>query len=162
MRITRSAAAAAAAAATLLLTLTACGPQAPERDEETGEITEATEADVFSLQVGDCLNSAKLAEEVETVPTVPCAEAHDTEIYAATVLPEGDFPGDEEILVAADEYCLPAFETFIGLPYDSSAIYYQPLTPTQAGWETADDREILCMAVDEAGGLTATLEGANR
>ncbi len=161
MRITRSAAA-AAAAATVLITLTACGPQAPERDAETGEITEATEADVFSLRVGDCLNSAELATEVETVPTVPCDEPHDTEIFGSTMLPDGDFPGNDAVETAAHDYCLPEFERFIGLPYDSSEIYYQPFMPSEESWNGADDREVLCLAVDEAGGVTGTLEGANR
>lgn len=161
MRTTRTSAAALTLAA-VALTLTACGPQAPERDAETGEITEASEADVFTLAVGDCLDSAELGEEVETVPTVPCDEPHDTEIFASTQLPDGDFPGDDAVFAAADEFCLPEFESFIGLPYDSSEIYYQPLTPAQVGWEELGDREVLCMAVDEAGGVTGTLQGANR
>lgn len=161
MRITRTSAACLAAGA-LALTLTACGPQAAERDAETGEITEASEADVFSIKVGDCISSAELGTEVETVPTVPCDEPHDTEIYGSTMLPDGEYPGDEEIVELANAYCLPAFETFIGLDYDSSEIYYQPLTPSQMSWDEADDREVLCLAVDEAGGLTGTLEGANR
>lgn len=161
MRNTRTSAALLAAGA-LTLVLAGCGPQAAERDAETGEITEATEADVFSITVGDCINSADLGTEVETVPTVPCDEPHDTEIFASTKLPDGEFPGDDAIMEMANEYCLPAFETFIGLDYDSSEIYYQPLTPSQLSWDEADDREVLCMAVDEAGGLTGTLEGANR
>jgi hypothetical protein len=161
MRITRTSAACLAAGA-LTLTLTACGPQAAERDAETGEITEASEADVFSIAVGDCINSAELGTEVETVPTVPCDEPHDTEIYGSTFLPDGEYPGDDAIVELANEYCLPEFASFIGLDYDSSEIYYQPLTPSQMSWDEADDREVLCLAVDEAGGLTGTLEGANR
>lgn len=161
MRITRTSAAAATLVA-VALTLSACGPEAAVRDEETGEITEASDADVFSIAVGDCMNSAELGSEIETVPTVPCSEPHDTEIYASTTLDDGEWPGDEAITAAADEFCYTEFETFIGMSYDESEIYFQSIGPSEVSWSELEDREILCLAVDEAGGITGTLEGANR
>ncbi|WP_182112802.1 MULTISPECIES: septum formation family protein [unclassified Actinotalea] len=161
MRLARSAA--AVALAVTALALTGCGPDEPVRDEETGEITESSESDVFALQVGDCMNSGELAEEVESVPTVPCSEPHDSEIFASTELEDGDYPGDDAIFDLADEFCLAEFETFIGVPYDESEIYYQPLAPSEMGWNELDDREVLCIALDETeGGITGSLEGAAR
>lgn len=58
--------------------------------DDTGEVVEGNDnTDVFTLQVGDCLNDATASETVETIPTVPCAEPHDSEIYASIII-DGD------------------------------------------------------------------------
>ena len=141
------------------------GSEDPERDEETGEITEAEdEADVFSLRVGDCLNAADMggAEGVATVAARPCTEAHDAEVYASTMMTDASFPGDDAAFAQADEYCMAEFTTFVGLTYEESVLGVQFLAPSQETWDGMDDREILCIVMDEAGGLTATLAGAAR
>lgn len=161
MRLARPAA--VVALVVTAFTLSACGPDAPVRDEETGEITEASEADVFALKVGDCIDSAALTGEVESVPTVPCSEPHDSEIFASTQLADGDYPGDDAVFELADEYCLAEFQTFIGISYDESEIYYQPLAPSQGSWDGMDDREVLCIALDQSeAGVTGTMKGAAR
>ncbi|MDQ2697419.1 MAG: hypothetical protein M3Y46_01355, partial [Actinomycetota bacterium] len=58
----------------------------PVRDAETGEVTEEVEnGDVFSIRVGDCLNTADLdaTDEISDVPIVPCDQPHDDEVYFA-------------------------------------------------------------------------------
>lgn len=134
----------------------------PKRDD-TGAIVEAAEADVFSLRVGDCLNYEDVATGmVETVGTIPCGEAHDSEAYAVTELPEGDFPGDDSIDASADEFCYSEFAAFVGMAYEDSALGYWPLTPLQVGWEQVDDRQILCFVQDLEGGVIGTMEGSAR
>ena len=158
---------AAVGAATLLLVgLSGCsallGPSEPERDAETGEVTEASDADVFALRVGDCMNSADAGDEVSSMPTVPCSEPHDSEIYASTVLEEGEYPGDESISETAGTYCEAEFATFVGLSYPESEIYATWLVPSQDGWERLDDREVLCVLLDEEGDVTGSMKGAQR
>lgn len=46
------------------------------RDEDSGEVTESGQADVFTLSVGDCLDE-QTGEEISDVPLVPCSEPHD-------------------------------------------------------------------------------------
>lgn len=164
---TRSAAVAVALAASIVLS--GCSAVSdivdgddPKRDDTTGEIVEASEADVFSVLVGDCMNSADLFGMVETVPTIPCDEAHDSEAYAVTDMPEGDYPGEDAINTFADEFCYTEFAPFIGIPYEDSLIEYFPLTPLQDGWEQLDDRQILCFVEDPEGGVIGTLKGAAR
>ncbi len=89
-------------AVALALTASGCGaildeisgPADAQRDEPGGEVTEASDADVFSVQVGDCIVSSKLddADQVESVPVVPCSEPHDAEVYAETELPRATTP----------------------------------------------------------------------
>ena len=169
MRTTTARAGLTALALTGLLGLSGCsaiegvlGAGEPERDDATGEITEAGEADAFAITVGDCLNTSELGTEVQTVPTVPCGEPHEGEVFAAMDLPEGDFPGEEAVTAESETFCRAEFETFIGLPYDDSALYFLSLYPTAQSWEMNDDREILCIVEDSSGKATGSLAGAAR
>lgn len=155
-----------------MLTLSACGAQfptqgaEPERDESSGEITESNDSvDVFSIRVGDCLNTSDLAGEtaVESVPVVPCDEEHEDEVYYGfdTTSTGSEFPGEEVLAAEADTTCIAQFADFIGLSYEESTLEYWPMYPSDASW-AGDDREILCMVYDPAGLVTGTLAGAAR
>jgi hypothetical protein len=165
MRSIRPAVAALAAGA--ILVLSGCsllgGADDPERDEESGEIVGSTdETDVFAIRVGDCVETADLGTEVETIPTRPCSEAHDSEVYASTEMTETAFPGDEAADTQADEFCYGEFTQFVGLAFEDSLLGYMYLRPTQVTWDEVDDREILCLVVDPEGGVTGTMKGAAR
>lgn len=116
---------------------------------------------VLELGVGDCLRSEDLRAEPAVTVAVDCAEPHDAEIYAATELPDGDYPGVDAVRAAADDFCLPLFEEFVGVTYLESELDVYPLLPSEDGWNTAGDREILCVLV-APGDVTGTLEGAAR
>ena len=128
----------------------------PVRDAETQEITEAGQADVFSIKVGDCLNEAS-GETVTDVPVVPCAEPHDEEAFFEGKLADGDFPGDDAVQAQADEICYGAFTTFAGIAYEDSELDYYPYTPTEIGWNEANDRVVTCMIYDPAAQTTGCL-----
>lgn len=133
---------------------------AAPRDETNGEITETADADVFSIEVGDCLDYAALGSgEINSVPVVPCAEPHDGEVYAETSLPDGDYPGDEAVSQQADTFCYDQFATFVGIPWDDSSLDYSPLTPTADSWEGFDDRLIQCVVAAQDD-VTETFEGS--
>lgn len=132
----------------------------PERDETTGEFSESGDADVFSIAVGDCIQDSGTGEVTE-VPVAPCAESHDSEVYFAYQIPEETFPGTEGMSAIATAQCEPAFQTFVGMAYADSALYYTTLEPTQESWNEGD-RELLCLVYDPAGPVTGSLEGANR
>jgi hypothetical protein len=74
------------------LTLSGCSaisdlfPEEAARDADTQEISEAGEADVFSLAIGDCFNDQE-AEEISSVPALPCTEPHDYEAYTPSTSP---------------------------------------------------------------------------
>ncbi|MET0297340.1 MAG: septum formation family protein [Microbacterium sp.] len=131
------------------------------RDAQTQEVTEAGDADVFTLRVGDCFNDVD-ATEVTEVPAVPCADAHDNEVYLSFDMPDGEWPGQEAIDAAAEAECTPAFSSFVGLDYDSSSLDWYAIYPVQGGWEDLGDREILCAVWDPAGMIEGTLAGAAR
>ena len=130
--------------------------------DDSGEVVEGNDdTDVFTLQVGDCLNDAPAAETVETIPTVPCTEPHDSEIYASIIMTGDTFPGTDAVIAEADTACLDAFEGFVGVSYADSLYYYSSYFPTEGSWE-GGDREILCTIYDEAGQVTGSLQNIGR
>lgn len=133
----------------------------PIETEDTPEQVDPEDADVFSIRVGDCLDEmdSNADETVSEVPKIDCGEPHDFEVFHTTDLSGGDtFPGEEEVAGLADEACLDAFEGFVGVEWESSALEYTTLFPTAEGWEDHDDREALCMVFDPAGQTEGTLE----
>jgi hypothetical protein len=148
---------AAAIAGLLVVGLGACSDD-PERDE-SGQVTEGGDESVMDIALGDCLSDETGTGEVTDVPLVPCTEPHSSEVFHTYDVPDGDFPGD--FTQVADEQCLPAFEEFVGLPYDQSVLEATTLEPTAESWADGD-RELVCIIVDPAGDVTGSLQGANR
>ncbi len=154
-----------------MTTLTACSAASlpntasePVRDAESGEVTESAEAvDVFAIRVGDCLNTSELTgeTELESVPVVPCDEPHEDEIYFAFDSEAADFPGTDALSAEADETCIAQFASFIGTPWEESALEYWPMYPSEQSWANGD-REIICVVYDPAQQVTGTLAGAAR
>ncbi|WDG17995.1 septum formation family protein [Microbacterium sp. Clip185] len=136
------------------------GPEAV-RDADTGEITDAGKADVFTLSVGDCMNNTS-SEEVTDVPVVPCSDPHDTEVYYEFSLPDGEYPGKDEVYSAAEEGCYNEFANFVGIAYEESTLEFSYFAPTQQSWDQGNDRLVSCLVVDTAEQVTGTLAGAAR
>ena len=158
--------AAVAATALLIAGLAGCSvidsiTGSVERDE-SGQVVEGDDsADVFSIVVGDCLNDASVAEEVNSLPIVPCAEPHDSEVYHAFDLTTAELPTDAELEAAILDNCYPEFERFVGVAYDASMYYIGYYSPSVESWADGD-REILCTVYDEAGQTTGSLEAIGR
>ncbi len=133
----------------------------PTRDD-SGEVIEGNDTtNVFTLQVGDCLNDAIASETVETIPTVPCSEPHDSEIYASIIMSGDTYPGQDAVIAEADAACLDAFEGFVGISYAESLYFYSYYFPTEGSWSNGD-REILCTLYDETGQITGSLQNIGR
>jgi hypothetical protein len=93
---------------------------------------------------------------------VPCSQPHSEEIYAVVPLPEGDFPGDEAVAVQADEGCTAEFESFVGLPYEESVLYYNYLYPSDEQSWNGGYRWATCSVYDPAGEVRGSLRGVQR
>jgi hypothetical protein len=118
---------------------------------------------VFDLAVGDCFNAPE-GETVSEVELVDCAEPHQYEAYHAEDHPAaGDeaYIGDAAMTEYADEVCLGQFESFVGTPWEESALNYFYLQPTAETWDIGD-REILCAVYSDEGDLTGSAEGTEQ
>ena len=148
--------------------LAGCGATtAPDRDS-AGAVTKAADAaDIFSLRVGDCIpRSFVEAKGEETTVTetsvVPCAEPHESEVFAAFLATGGSsFPGSDAMLNQAETGCPERFEAFVGLPLDDSNLELTYLFPVRESWATGD-RQILCIVDDPTGDVKGTMRGAKR
>lgn len=158
----------AIAAVVAALTLSGCSiindilPKPSEtRDSQSGEIVGGGTTDVFTLAVGDCLNDESAEGEVSEVPTVPCAEAHQYEVYGEVTIPGEEWPGDESLTQQADDGCYAQFQPFAGIAYEDSTLEFNYYTPTQGSWEEMGDRLVTCVIYD-SGATTGSLAGAAR
>lgn len=109
----------------------------------------ACQPSVFELNIGDCLNLPE-GNEVADVETVDCAEPHRAEVFALPQLgadADAPYPGQEALVTEGQERCVEAFEAYVGRPYSESSIFSTALTPSQQSWESAGDREIVCLLV---------------
>lgn len=153
MRTKRTLAVAGGAAA-LSLALSGCGALGnligggsdAQRDEDSGQVTEESDIDIFSLKVGDCMPTSDTSgAEIEDTTVVPCSEPHTDEVFFEFELGDGDLPSDEEIQGEVEAQCVPAFTEFVGLDYYDSELDLWWITPTERTWKEADDRLVQCV-----------------
>lgn len=123
--------------------------------------SEGVETDAFAIEVGDCLNDGNLEGEISTVPTIDCAEPHDSEAYASIIIDDGPYPGEDAIFEQADADCVAEFNTFVGVNYDESVLNFSYYFPTEGSWENGD-REILCLIYEDGTKTVGSLAGAAR
>ncbi|WP_031483829.1 DUF4190 domain-containing protein [Streptomyces bicolor] len=125
------------------------------RDAARGEGT------AYALAKGDCFDSptASLEGDAYDVDEVPCSGRHDGEVFAVVTLPDGDFPGDDEVTDIADDKCYAlsdgyAMDTW-AVPDDVDVYYF---IPSEQSWRFGD-REITCLFgnTQENGRLTGSL-----
>lgn len=107
---------------------------------------------VDDIAVGDCFNWPEDDVFFEIDP-ISCDATHDIEVYANIDLAGVDpsysttaiYPGDQTVYQAALSACLDQFEPYVGMSYDASALYIDAFTPTEEGWNEADDRVVNCV-----------------
>lgn len=135
----------------------------PARDAGTGEIVEKQDnADVFSLRVGDCVDTdSSMSGEISSLPAIPCDQSHTDEVYFSYMIDGEEFRGEDAIIAEAEQKCVPAFETFVGIGYQDSVLEYWPMYPSEGSWSDGD-REVLCLAYDPSAATVGSLAGAAR
>lgn len=150
--------AAIAALVCTAVVLTGCATPGPR--SSAGVVTTEASVDAFQLVVGDCTGPMKEGD-VSSLKVVPCGDPHNYEAFAASDLPDGEFPGDNEVRNKAQGFCSPKFRTFIGVSTKDSAYDLFYLYPTDGTWATGD-RQVLCLAGLDKGGIKGTLKGVGK
>lgn len=120
---------------------------------------------LFRLRTGECFDSsagtAGRTVEVKDVTSVPCAEAHEGEVFAVVAYPAAedvDYPGDEAVADFAAAECLQRFPEYTGTGYDDSDLEVASVRPDHDSWVDKDDREVACVLYKK----DATLTGSRR
>lgn len=113
------------------------------------------------LQVGQCLlwpyDEDLLLRDVAQV--VPCDERHYGEVYTVGTLPDGDYPAELDQTVETS--CIDDFESYVGIDYWSSELYYDSSYPSEAGWQLGN-RGWRCYVVDVGYENSGSIKGAGR
>jgi hypothetical protein len=143
--------------------LAGCGQQGAVRsDDATGGVTAPGELSAFEVRLGDCFMddlSESFMSQVENIEAVPCDEPHRNEVYALFDLPDGEFPGEDEVVQLSEEGCFERFPDYVGTDPQESRLNVGYLFPTQQSWDTRNDREVTCAVSDPAGDLKDSVEG---
>jgi putative regulator of septum formation len=128
-----------------------------------GGTDEAGAATLFHLQTGDCFHSsagtAGRTVQITDVSTVPCAAAHDGEVFAVVTHPaakDAAYPGDEAVADFAAAECLTRFPAYTGATYDDSDLQVATVRPDRDSWVDKDDREVACVLYRQGSTLTGS------
>jgi uncharacterized RDD family membrane protein YckC len=127
-----------------------------------GEITVPMTLTFESLQVGDCFDVLNPDDpSLISLQGIPCSDEHVFEVFFVEDMPDGAFPGDDAIFAFANENCLPAFEDYVGTPFDQSAWYATPLGPGEADWEAGIQRVTCQLHNEGATPVAGSARGSN-
>ena len=130
-----------------------------------GRVDKAGASALFHLQTGECFHSsagtAGRTVEVKDVSSLPCAGAHDGEVFAVVAHPAANgaaYPGDEAVADFAAAECLQRFPAYTGASYDESDLEVASVRPDHDSWVDKGDREVACVLYQKG----ATLTGSRR
>jgi hypothetical protein len=128
-----------------------------------GTTEKAGASALFHLQPGQCFHSsagtAGRTVKVDDVSSVPCADAHDGEVFAVVAHPAARgvaYPGDESVADFAAAECLQRFPAYTGATYDDSDLQVASVRPDRQSWADKDDREVACVLYQKDAALTGS------
>jgi Septum formation len=111
---------------------------------------------VFGLRVGECVNSGPGGVSSPTV--VPCARAHDAEIYARFALAGPRWPGTAGIGALARRGCTARIGGYLNPQLATAVLAESYVFPGQGAWN-AGERTVICEIRSTAGRLTGSVRG---
>ncbi|MDQ1502089.1 MAG: hypothetical protein QOI86_5429, partial [Actinomycetota bacterium] len=97
--------------------------------------------------------------KVDDVSSLPCADAHDGEVFAVVAHPAARgvaYPGDEAVADFAAAECLQRFPVYTGASYDESDLQVASVRPDRQSWADKDDREVACVLYQKDAALTGS------
>jgi hypothetical protein len=147
----------------VVLIVVAAGWYFSARRDDSGQITNVGDMQVEDLRVGDCFDlKDPEATEVAEVEAKPCTTPHEYELFHLADMPDGAFPSDEAVTAFAETECVPAFNAYVGMDYQDSALYFSWFAPSTETWDDGD-RAVQCATYDpENAELTSSVRNAAR
>jgi len=110
------------------------------------------QAAVFSLRVGDCINLLPNGSEVHVVP---CAKAHDAEVFGTFRL-AGAWPGDASVRQQAATGCASRLTGYLNPQLAASNLAQSYVYPGRQAW-TSGQRTVVCEVRSTSGQLTGSV-----
>ena len=111
----------------------------------SGSSPEAASGDVTpeDLTNGDCIRELPEGDRFLDVPTVPCDEPHEAQVYSMFDLADGDWAGEDSVIDDASEGCLDLLDADFPGAYDDPDVDIFFLYPTELTWRFGN-REVVC------------------
>jgi len=113
-----------------------------------------------SIKVGACFTDVS-GDTVSTIKTVACTKPHDSEVFLNQKMSAVTYPTHDDWTGLVQQYCLPAFASYIGVDYNDSSLDISYFYPSSTSWSQGD-KTLTCYATDPSGGLTSSLKGSQR
>ena len=103
-------------------------------------VTTVPEGGDDGLQIGQCIDDDELDKYLagDDFSLVSCDDPHDTEVYFRYEFAAGAYPGDDKVIDDLKSECRAAFERYVGIDYESSALSFWALWPAQGMWESGN------------------------
>jgi hypothetical protein len=163
---------------TVATTTTAPTTTPPPEATATTEVPlgEGRELFVYNPEPGQCFDlrdtetggrlplraDATRVGDGEVVVLLDCGQPHQYEVTAVLDVPfVAGRPGDEELTAIAKRLCPGSHATYVGLPYERSALEMGWILPTPEEWDRGR-RVLACLVFDPTGPSTATAQGTAR
>lgn len=139
-----------------------------ERDAD-GRVRTSGLVSIDRLQEGDCIQQfvpddptpAETRSEAVEVTVVPCADAHDAEVFGVNPLDPDSYVDQASLDAAAERGCLPSFEAYVGVPYQASQYLFVYYSPAVDGRSSSGDN-VVCIAIAEDGRPVGQIEASSR
>lgn len=122
-----------------------------------GDVPSARTAAPVNLDVGNCVVTLPVGNEVGEVSLTPCADEHQYQVIDRVAATGEAYPEVEELFAEASEVCQNAFDA-ISAEDPARPASHTPwhLVPSAENWADGD-RNIICLARSTAGPVTDDL-----
>jgi Septum formation len=109
---------------------------------------------VFSLRTGECIDPNGQAASL-----VPCATAHQAEVFATFALPASKWPGTAAVSAAASSGCASRLTGYLN-PQLAISLATTYVYPDSVAWQ-AGTHTVICEVRATSGALTGSIRGAS-
>lgn len=108
-----------------------------------GAVEASSAAGSAELGIGDCVVDPGPGRFTRTATSCETGDA--LEVFHAFVVVAESFPGEIELSDIAHRGCVEAFDDAFGGVDRAARPRLASATPTRTTWETAEDRQVLCL-----------------
>jgi hypothetical protein len=123
----------------------------------------------FDLEPGNCVAApTDVTSEISKLRVVPCTTPHTQEVYAIDKYDEqgsergAQYPGESKLDTFAKGVCGQHYESYVGVAYQDSSLFFTYLMPSARSWQDGDDRNVICFVTTTGNKLTSSVKGSKR
>lgn len=117
-------------------------PPVTPSQPSVGDVVKITDA-----ERGSCVEPVGFGADLDFLKLVDCDAPHSFEIAGIaqrTEAPGAAFPGDRVLDFESHVACRPAFEEWVGRPYDGEDLAINTIVPSRSTWRDGD-RDVVCL-----------------